>query len=74
MFLFHPPIRGKICFRNFLQAAFKTSIFSIFTGIAPMNFQNNTWRYYSSDTLSQSKVNPPTELPVGSVPICSKNK
>ena len=74
MFLLHPPIPGKIYFANFLRAAFKASTFPIFTGITPTNFPNNTRRCYSSDTLSQSRLNPPTELSVGSIPICSKNE
>ena len=74
MFLFCPPIPGKICFGNFIRAAFKASMFSMFAGTTPTNFPNNTQRHYSSDTLSQLRMNPPTELPVDSIPICSKNE
>ena len=73
-YLFHPPNQGKICFGNFVRAAFKASIFPTFTGITPTNFPNNTRMYYSSNTFSQSRVNPSQQLPVGSIPICSKNE
>ena len=73
MFLFHPPNPVKIYFGDLLQAALKASIFPFFTGITPTNFTNNTRRYYSSDTPSQSQMNPPAELPVGRTPICPKN-
>ena len=37
-YLLHPPNQGKICFGNFVRAAFKASIFPIFAGITPTNF------------------------------------